>query len=229
MPPRYTEESQPSNSSLAAAAARKTCRVVSSASCGCKQSTHRHTPSLAKSSLFKKLGIFLELCVSSLRRGHANLLCIVPILSDDPRRESGKWCISYVHVVPAHATILHISKMTTTPFIFLATATPYRSLQDKSPNTIFIYTSHTHYSHYSTCASEKRAPSRNLSHLPRKSNGLRRRHFGRAANGLLSRWGLPAWARIPQVSIYLALKKRRTGFNGPPNLAHLGFNPPPGH
>ena len=27
-------------------------------------------------------------CVSSLRRGHANLLCIVPILSDDPRRES---------------------------------------------------------------------------------------------------------------------------------------------
>ena len=31
----------------------------------------------------------LDLCVSSLRRGHANLLCIVPILSDDPRRESG--------------------------------------------------------------------------------------------------------------------------------------------
>ena len=30
----------------------------------------------------------LDLCVSSLRRGHANLLCIVPILSDDPRRES---------------------------------------------------------------------------------------------------------------------------------------------
>jgi hypothetical protein len=26
--------------------------------------------------------------VSSLRRGHANLLCIVPILTDDPRRES---------------------------------------------------------------------------------------------------------------------------------------------
>ena len=30
----------------------------------------------------------LDLCVSSLRRGHANLLCIVPILTDDPRRES---------------------------------------------------------------------------------------------------------------------------------------------
>ena len=26
--------------------------------------------------------------MSSLRRGHANLLCIVPILTDDPRRES---------------------------------------------------------------------------------------------------------------------------------------------
>ena len=28
------------------------------------------------------------MCVSSLRGGHANLLCIVPILTDDPRRES---------------------------------------------------------------------------------------------------------------------------------------------
>ena len=36
----------------------------------------------------QKLGTLLDLCVSSLRRGHANLLCIVPILSDDPRRES---------------------------------------------------------------------------------------------------------------------------------------------
>ena len=30
----------------------------------------------------------LDLCVSSLRKGHANLLCIVPNLTDDPRRES---------------------------------------------------------------------------------------------------------------------------------------------
>ena len=37
---------------------------------------------------YKKLGTLLDLRVSSLRRGHANLLCIVPILSDDPRRES---------------------------------------------------------------------------------------------------------------------------------------------
>ena len=29
-----------------------------------------------------------DLCVSSLRRGHANLLCIVPILTDDLRRGS---------------------------------------------------------------------------------------------------------------------------------------------
>jgi hypothetical protein len=34
----------------------------------------------------------LDLCVSSLRRAHANLLCIVPILTDDPRRESKKCC-----------------------------------------------------------------------------------------------------------------------------------------
>ena len=30
----------------------------------------------------------LDLFVSSLRRGHANILCIVPSLTDDPRRES---------------------------------------------------------------------------------------------------------------------------------------------
>ena len=40
----------------------------------------------------KKLFTLLDLCVSSLRRGHANLLCIVPILTDDPRRESKHRC-----------------------------------------------------------------------------------------------------------------------------------------
>ena len=40
-----------------------------------------------------KLHMILDLCVSSLRRGHANLLCIVPILTDDPRRESTSSCI----------------------------------------------------------------------------------------------------------------------------------------
>ena len=37
---------------------------------------------------YYKLFTLLDLCVSSLRRGHANLLCIVPMLTDDPQRES---------------------------------------------------------------------------------------------------------------------------------------------
>jgi hypothetical protein len=32
----------------------------------------------------KNWDTLLDLSVSSLRRGHANLLCIVPILADDP-------------------------------------------------------------------------------------------------------------------------------------------------
>ena len=43
---------------------------------------------VVRRALAKKLFTLLDLCVSSLRRGHANLLCIVPILTDDPRRES---------------------------------------------------------------------------------------------------------------------------------------------
>ena len=39
---------------------------------------------------FLKLFTLLDLCVSSLRSGHANLLCIAPISTDDPRRESEK-------------------------------------------------------------------------------------------------------------------------------------------
>ena len=38
--------------------------------------------------LAKQFSTLLDLCDTSLRRGHANLLCIVPILTDDPRRES---------------------------------------------------------------------------------------------------------------------------------------------
>jgi len=38
----------------------------------------------------KKCGPFLDLCVSSLRRGHANLLCIVPILSDVSEETRGQ-------------------------------------------------------------------------------------------------------------------------------------------
>ena len=33
-----------------------------------------------------KMFTLLDLCVSSLRRGHANILCIVPSLTDDPRK-----------------------------------------------------------------------------------------------------------------------------------------------
>ena len=48
----------------------------------------------------------LDLCVSSLRRGHANLLCIVPILTDDPRRESMVclWMLSLFSVSSALAS-----------------------------------------------------------------------------------------------------------------------------
>ena len=36
----------------------------------------------------KKMFTLLDLCVSSLRRGHAKLLCLVPILTDDLRGAS---------------------------------------------------------------------------------------------------------------------------------------------
>ena len=37
------------------------------------------------SEMPKNCDTLLDVSVSSLRRGHANLLCIVPILADDPR------------------------------------------------------------------------------------------------------------------------------------------------
>ena len=45
----------------------------------------RRFPKPVSSLVFLSL---LDSCASSLRRGHANLLCIVPVLTDDPRRES---------------------------------------------------------------------------------------------------------------------------------------------
>ena len=39
-------------------------------------------------ALSPNLFTLLDLCVPSLRGGHANLLCIVPILTDDPRKKS---------------------------------------------------------------------------------------------------------------------------------------------
>ena len=45
-----------------------------------------HTPLFARKLL--KLFTLVDLCASSLRRGHASLLCVVPVLTDAPRRES---------------------------------------------------------------------------------------------------------------------------------------------
>ena len=50
----------------------------------------------------KKFGPFLDLCVSSLRRGHANLLCIVPILSDV---SEGTSCLLRVVYKCCHFTV----------------------------------------------------------------------------------------------------------------------------
>ena len=63
----------------------------------------RRSPSRARSGMCilakNKLVTLLDLCVSSLRRGHANLLCIVPTLTDDPRKVS-------IHThTPVHAHI----------------------------------------------------------------------------------------------------------------------------
>jgi len=44
----------------------------------------------------KKFGPFLDLCVSSLRRGHANLLCIVPILSDVSEETNISLCFLFI-------------------------------------------------------------------------------------------------------------------------------------
>ena len=58
----------------------------------------------------KKVDTILDFCVSSLRRGHANLLCIVPILTDDLRRGSvvlqwqGAYLSSVATVLAAIAT-----------------------------------------------------------------------------------------------------------------------------
>jgi hypothetical protein len=58
-------------------------------------------PDLTACAEGKKFDTILDFCVSSLRRGHANLLCIVPILTDDLRRGSMR-CVSscyYISVI----------------------------------------------------------------------------------------------------------------------------------
>ena len=47
-------------------------------------------PETIATNWVQRLFTLFDVYVSSLRRGHANLLCIVPVLTDDPRRESAK-------------------------------------------------------------------------------------------------------------------------------------------
>ena len=54
----------------------------------------------------------LDVRVSSLHRGHANIICIVPILADDPRRKSftkqdgcGSYRIASNRIVPSCDTV----------------------------------------------------------------------------------------------------------------------------
>ena len=51
---------------------------------GTQKSSGKQQPCTHKTHKGHKSRYFLELCVSSLRRDHANLLCIVPILTDVP-------------------------------------------------------------------------------------------------------------------------------------------------
>ena len=75
----------------------------------------------------KKLCTLLDLCVSSLRRGHANLLCIVPILTDDPRRESESvlermsaiaWAWYFADLLPSLPTAQALQKKNSSGFFF---------------------------------------------------------------------------------------------------------------
>jgi len=60
---------------------------------GFRGSTLRKFKGRVQKNNFLGLGTgctLLDVCVSSLRRGHAHLLCIVPTSTDDPRRESDR-------------------------------------------------------------------------------------------------------------------------------------------
>ena len=60
-------------------------------------------PKVRPVAMDKKISTLPDSCVSSLRRGHANLLCIVPSLTDDPRRESVSLCCSPAMLVRPRA------------------------------------------------------------------------------------------------------------------------------
>ena len=56
-----------------------------------------------------KLITLLDLCMSSLRRGHANILCIVPILTDDPRSESGVCANCWFRLGPTYSMAIPLT------------------------------------------------------------------------------------------------------------------------
>ena len=76
---RQTRSGPPKRSSLLPSPPAASARFFGATSC-C------HHPRVAH--VAKKFSTLPDLCVSSLRRGHANILCVVPILTNDPRRES---------------------------------------------------------------------------------------------------------------------------------------------
>ena len=81
-----------------------------------RKTTPRHLSApklIIRLQQFKKLCTLLDLCVSSLRRGHANLLCIVPILTDDPRRESKmKMTLKLAHsFCSAHSQLVELERI----------------------------------------------------------------------------------------------------------------------
>ena len=68
----------------------------------------------AWSEVTNELLTLLDLCVSSLRRGHANLFCIVPILTGDPRRGSGAQSPDYdseMHRTTTASCKVHLARV----------------------------------------------------------------------------------------------------------------------
>ena len=62
-------------------------KLTAAAGCGPEPAVMSRTLAWRTGMLIRMLTL-PGLCMSSLRRGHANLLCTVQLLTDDPRRES---------------------------------------------------------------------------------------------------------------------------------------------
>ena len=79
----------------------------------------------------KMLELLLELCVSSLRRGHANLLCIVPILTYARRREKCEIC--HIHSPTVRSTHHTFSKLCTVLYARFTRCNPHTKELFKHP------------------------------------------------------------------------------------------------